>query len=116
MLRGDQCRKRVVARRGWPIAATYVENHRADTSPHGDFAAHSVRPKTVQFAFFQGSGGGKAERNIRPGGSRDRHDLDMVFLWIDAGLDQRALQAEIDARRRADAQPLHHIEISASWF
>ena len=105
-------RERIVARCGRPVATADVQHQTADAAPQRDFAAHAVRPKSIEFAVFQSPCGREAKGDVRARSSGNGHDLHVIFLCIDSSFQERPVQTQIDARGRTDAKPFYDAEIS----
>src|ERR1700704_6499969 len=95
------------------ITPPRINDHRAGAAAHRDFRAHAVRPEAVDHAGLQGVRGRHTKILVLTQEcARYRTDLDLVALDVDAGLDEQALEAEVDQWRGADVQTLDGADVA----
>ena len=112
LFRRDQCGKGVIPGCGRAVAAPDIQNDRANAAAHSDLGPHGIGPKAINLPLLAGLGRREAEGDARTGRARNGADLDPIPCRIDPRFDEKTLQAKVHARRRADAQTFHCVDIA----
>src|SRR5215831_13537109 len=111
----DRCHS--VIETAWrPVSPSDIEYYGARSRAYCGFSAHSIRPETVDQAFFECVCRCESEIYGRPHNARYRPNLNLVSYKIDACGDEQALEPQINPRGSSNSPALHDRKVISLWF